>query len=92
MCSDKIHLQLQPLHDGSFTQLLLSGPIATALPARELRRLLTMLAFWSGSAVVIALDVDGPANWLEEWTGMLIHVPKRHFQLRLRPGRGVAHE
>lgn len=92
MSSDKIHLQLQPLHGGSFTQLSLSGPIATALPARELRRLLSTLAFWSGTAVVIVLDVDGPANWIEQWSELLIHVPKRHFQLQLRHGRRVAHE
>ena len=86
MAGNRIHLQLHPLHGGSFTRLSLSGPIATALPARDLKRLLAVLAFWSGTAVAVALDADAPVSWLEYWSDALTQVPERHFAVHFRRG------
>jgi hypothetical protein len=85
--SDRIRLRLQPLNGGSFTQLSATGPIATAMPPRELKQILASLGLWSGTAVDIVLDADAPASWLEFWTGALSQIPERLFRVRFHLAR-----
>ena len=87
MSSDRIQFRLQPLNGGSFTRLSVFGPIATVMPPRKLKQMLASLSLWSGTAVVIALDADAPASWLEFWTDALTRVPEHLFRVHFRVAR-----
>ena len=83
MTPDQFVLELSPRDGGSYTRLSLSGSLPTALPVRELRRLLAMLAFWSGWPVSVVLRVDATtANWCEWWTEALCAERARDFEVR----------
>ena len=85
---NRLLLKLRPLEDGRGTQLSLCGPLWTELSPRELRRLLSMLAFWSGSPVSVVLFVDGQGEWCERWGDALAAVPGRHLEVEFRLGPG----
>lgn len=78
-------LTLRALQGGAYTQLALTGPMATVPQRKELRRLLSLLSFWHGGPVDVVLCV-GPntAGWLEIWDQALRSVPARHALIRLR--------
>jgi hypothetical protein len=88
MKANGITLRLRALHGGAFTELSLSGPIATLPPTKTVRRLLSMLAYWSGYPVHVVLSVDGAAGWLELWTDVLVKVPERDVRVEFRIDRG----
>lgn len=80
----RLLLRLRSLEDGCGTQLSLCGPLWTELSPRELRRLLSMLAFSSGSSVSVVLFVDGQGDWCERWGDALAAVPGRHLEVEVR--------
>jgi hypothetical protein len=76
-------LKLHALHNGAYTQLKLTGPMATGMPGKDLRRLIATLAFWHGGPidVVLCCTLD-TAGWLEVWDEALAAVPARHHRVR----------
>jgi hypothetical protein len=75
-------LMLRPLGGGSYTQLLLLGPVPSSPVPLNLRRLLTMFSDWSGYPVDVVLSVDKQtAGWCEVWTDALCAVPARHLEV-----------
>ena len=81
---NRLLMKLRPLEDGCGTQFSLCGPLWTALSPRELRRLLSMLAFSGGSPVSVVLFVDGQGDWCERWGDALAAVPRRHLEVEFR--------
>jgi|SRR6266851_1108042 len=78
----QVTLELSPREGGSYTQLSLSASLPTTLPPRE-RRLLAMLAFWSGWPVNVVLRVDATtAGWCEWWTDAFCAVRARDLEVR----------
>jgi hypothetical protein len=85
MDTGQMKLMLSPKEGGSYTRLSLCGWLPTALPGRELRRLLSMLSFWSGWPVRVVLSVDAQtASWCEVWTDALCAVPERHLEVQFQ--------
>lgn len=79
----KIAVQLWPVYGGAYTRLRATGVIPTAVPERELRRLVRGLAFWSGYPVQCALSVAGvDLGWCGWWLDRLAVVPGHHLELR----------
>lgn len=75
-------LKLRALDGGAYTQMRLTGPVATVPQRAQVRRLLSMLAFWHGGPVDVVLSVDEWAGWLEVWVDALQTVPQRHATIR----------
>jgi hypothetical protein len=76
-------IYLEPIGDGSVTRLRLSGSVATALPAREIRRLARHIWSWTGEPVELALPADkGSAEWFESWSYSISEIPARLLQVR----------
>ena len=75
-------LQLRPGATEGETRLLLDCRIPDSLPAPALYQLLSLLAFWGGRRLDVALDAAGPAWWLEVWADALAAVPERHLRVR----------
>jgi len=83
MKHDAFKLSLKPIDDGSFTQLRLCGSVVTALPAREIRRLVKQLWSYTGEPVELVLPVDvGTVAWFELWTYAISEIPAHHLQVR----------
>jgi hypothetical protein len=85
MENTKMTLELRPLHEGAYTQIKLSGPVVTTPSARDLRRLLAILAFWHGGAVHVVLSVAGTNEeicWGELWDDVMRAVPRHHAEIR----------
>jgi hypothetical protein len=85
MTDTTMTLELRPLHEGAYTQIKLSGPVVTTPSARDLRRLLAILAFWHGGAVHVVLSVAGTNEeicWGELWDDVLRAVPRHHAEIR----------
>ncbi len=82
MASQVTRLQLQPGKTEGETRLLLACTVPDSLPAPALYQLLSLLAFWGGRRLDVALDAAGPAWWLEVWTDALAAVPERHIRVR----------
>lgn len=79
---NRMTLALRPLQGGSYTQLLLLGPVPSAPVPLNLRRLLTMFSHWNGYPVEVVLSVDKQtAGWCEIWTDALSAVPARHLEV-----------
>lgn len=99
MDSTPLTLKLRPLHDGAYTEITLSWPIATAPQAPDLRKLLSVLWLWHGP-LDVALCVDGTntgACWLEVRDDVLGRVPDRLLRTRYLVSRdtlaaGAGHE
>jgi hypothetical protein len=89
---------LRPLHQGAYTQITLSGPVATVPQLRQVRRLMSVL--WHGGPIDVVLCADGTnagACWLEIWEDVLGRVPARRLDLRYLVSRdtlaaGAGHE
>jgi len=75
-------LQLRPGAMEGETRILLDCTVPDSFPALVLYQLLSLLAFWGGRRLDIALDAAGPARWLEVWADMLAAVPERHIRVR----------
>ena len=85
MRSGQVVIRLRPFEAGSFTRWSAHGSVPTANPAAQLQRLLSGLAFWSGSPVRLALPVDAlTVGWCESWSEALGHVPARHLEIYYR--------
>lgn len=85
MPSERVVIQLEAFEEGSFTRWSACGAAPTAVPPAQLRRLLSGLAFWSGSPVRLALCVDArTVGWCEHWSAALERVPARHLELSYR--------
>ena len=83
MDQGKIALQLWPIYGGAYTRLSVAGVIPTAVPSRELQRLLRGLSFWSGYPVQCALSAGGvDLGWYGWWLDQLAVIPGRHLELR----------
>jgi hypothetical protein len=93
-------LEMRPLEEGSYTQILLRGPVVTTPTARDLRRLLAVLAFWHGGPVHVVLSVAGTNAeicWSELWDDVLRDVPRHHAEIRIEirgitPAAPIGHE
>lgn len=80
----ELTLELRPWRDGAYTLISLRGAVATVPQPKEVRQLLSVLSWWSGAPVDVALSVDGTnagSRWLEVWDDVLKRVPARHLQL-----------
>jgi len=75
-------LQLRPCGTAGETRILLDCTVPDPFPEPVLHQLLSLLAFWGGRRLDIALDAAGPAGWLEVWVDMLAAVPERHIRVR----------
>src|SRR5512137_1336616 len=76
-------LRLQSWHDGSLTQLHLSGSVITAPPAVELHPWIGQLSNWSNAPVELVLPADaGTVAWFELWGDAVSNIPVRHLQVR----------
>lgn len=75
-------LQLRPGATEGETRLSVVCTIPDSLPAPALYQLLSLLAFWGGRRLDVALDAAGPAWWLEVWADALAGVPERHIRVR----------
>lgn len=75
-------VQLQPGKTDGETRLSVVCTIPDSLPAPALYQLLSLLAFWGGRRLDVALDAAGPAWWLEVWADALAAVPERHIRVR----------
>jgi len=63
--------------------MVVSGALPAALPARELPRLLAMLAYWSGRKVSVVVSVGAAAaGWCECWTDALLASRPGDFEVR----------
>jgi hypothetical protein len=85
MDSNRLTLRLRPLHHGAYTQITLSGPVATMPQIRHVRRLMSVLWLWHGGPVDVVLSADrtnSGTRWLEIWEDMLGRVPGRRLDLR----------
>jgi hypothetical protein len=81
----RMTMELRPLHEGAYTRISLKGPVVTTPSARDVRRLLGLLAFWSGGPVHIVLSVAGTNAeicWSELWDDVMRAVPARHAEIR----------
>jgi hypothetical protein len=85
-----MRLRLRPIEEnGAYTWISLSGPVPTVTRHQETRRLITILAMWSGAPMRVALSAGDPAGWAEIWTDNLCAVPERHLEVHIRiPRRG----
>jgi hypothetical protein len=75
------------MDDGAYTWISLSGPLPTVLRHQEIRRLMTILARWSGEPIRAALSAGDPAGWVETWTDNFCAVPERHIEVHFRIAR-----
>lgn len=75
-------LQLRPSETEGETRLSIACTIPDSLPTPALYQLLSLLAFWGGRRLDVALDAGGPAWWLEVWADALAAVPERHIRVR----------
>lgn len=75
-------LEFQPAREEGWTRLCLCCTVPDSLPPPVLYELLSLLAFWGGRRLDVALDAAGPAWWLEVWTDALAAVPERHLRVR----------
>jgi hypothetical protein len=82
MSQVQIEVELRPLNGGAYTELRLRGPVVSGVSPAHLRRLFSMLSFWSGWPVALALPVERvPASWVCYWQSALSAVPARHLVL-----------
>lgn len=82
-------LELRPARREGWTSLSLSCAVPDSLPPPALYQLLSLLAFWSGQRLIVALDAAGPAGWCEVWADTLAAVPERHVRVRFDLSREV---
>ena len=75
-------VQLRPSQTEGETCLSVACTIPDSLPPPELYQLLSLLAFWGGRRLDVALDAAGPAWWLEVWADALAAIPERHVRVR----------
>jgi hypothetical protein len=75
-------LQLQPDKAEGETRLSLTCTLPDSLPAPVLYQFLSLVAFWGGQQLDVALDAAAPAWWLEAWADALAAVPERHIRVR----------
>jgi hypothetical protein len=73
-------LQLRPAKAEGWTRLSLSCAVPDSLPAPALYQLLSLLTFWSGRRLTVALDAAGPAGWCE-CLDKLVLLGERHLHL-----------
>ncbi|MFH1176216.1 MAG: hypothetical protein V1750_02330 [Acidobacteriota bacterium] len=87
----QFRLHLSPLHSGSFTRWRLSGSVPTAMPGRELGRVIRTLWFWSGWPIELVLPVAAEtACWFEYWSDAIAEIPEDRLVLRLMTKRAEA--
>lgn len=88
--TETMTLKLRALEHGAYTQLALTGPMATVPEGKDLRRLLALLAFWHGGPVdVVLCCAPDTAGWLEIWDAALAAVPARHHRVRFLINRST---
>ncbi len=83
---DSTAAALRPAKAEGWTHLSLSCTVPDALPPPALYQLLSLLAFWSGQRLDVALDATGPGGWCEVWADALAAIPERHLSLRFELG------
>lgn len=82
MQKHQLTLTLKPREGGAYTDLLLVGPVPTALTPAALRKLFSMLSFWNGWPVSVVLCVGRKtAGWCEWWTDSLSAVAAGHLEV-----------
>lgn len=82
----QFRIRLRPYNGGAFTQVQLYGYVPTAIPARLAKRLTSLLTFWSGWPVALALCVDtATVGWCEQWADCVQDVPVHHLEVRFVP-------
>jgi hypothetical protein len=84
----QIVVQLQPVNDGAYTEVWLSGCLPTSLPPQVARKAIRWLALASGWPVECVLCVDNTsASWWDWWVDRLSGVSERHLELRYQVRR-----
>ena len=82
MESSRIKVWLSPLNGGSYTKLQLTGVVPTAVPRKELVRLVEKMSFMNGYPLECALCVDKEtAGWCEWWIDRLVVIPEHHLKV-----------
>jgi hypothetical protein len=79
-------IRLRPARTEGWTHLSLSCAVPDSLPPAVMCQLLSLLAFWSGRRLDIALDAAGSAGWCEVWADVLADIPERHLRLHFDLG------
>ncbi len=83
MENGRIKVWLSPLNGGSYTKLQLIGVVPTAVPQREIVRLVKKMSFMSGYPLECALSVDEETDgWFEWWNDRLAVIPEHHLKVR----------
>lgn len=75
-------LQLRPAATAEWTRLTLDCSLPDCLPQPVLYQLLSLLSFWSGQRLDVALAAADSGAWCERWADALADVPERHLRLR----------
>lgn len=82
-------LHLRPAKTEGWTRLSFSCAVPDSLPPAALYQLLSLLVFWSGRRLTVALDAAGPAWWCEVWADALAAIPEHHIRVRFDLSREV---
>jgi len=85
-------LALRPARVEGWTRLTLDCSLPDRLPASVLYQLLSLLAFWSGQRLDVALDAAHSGAWCERWADVLAAIPERHLRLRFEVGEEGRHD
>lgn len=75
-------LLLQPAKAEGWTRLSLSCTVPDSLPPAAFYELLSLILFWTGQRLDVALDAAAPAGWCEVWADALAAIPERHVRVR----------
>jgi hypothetical protein len=75
-------LQLRPAQAEGWTRLSLSCSVPDSLPAAAFYEFLSLLVFWTGQRLDVALDAAASAGWCEVWADALAAIPERHVRVR----------
>lgn len=89
----QLTLTLRPREGGTYTDLLLIGPVPTAQRLPALRKLFSMLSLWNGWPISVVLCVDmKAAGWCEWWTDALSAVAAPHLEVCFHVSHGESDE
>ena len=88
----QIIIELAPVDGGESSMVWLSGRLPLDLPPNELRRMLRLLATWSGWPVESVLRVGREwGTWFDSWIELLSGMKEHHLELHYGMRR-VAHD
>ncbi len=92
MARQATRLELRPATTQGWTRLTLECSLPDCLPPPVLYQLLSLLAFWTGQRLDVALDAAHSGAWCEVWADALAAIPERHLRLRFDVGAEGGHD